>query len=364
MMLTEVAEKLGIDPVKIRSLNMYKPNETSFSGLRLTDWYLPEMYKQLIVDFDLETKRNEIEKFNSENSWKKRGIAIVPMKYEIGFGIKYTCQGSAVCHIYTDGSVLIHPAGVEMGQGLYTKLIHLAANTLRIPESQIYIKEISTSTVPNGISTAASVATDLQGGAVINACEILYERLAPYREKNPHGSLKDWASAAFFDRVCLSAVGYHKSPDILFDSYESSGPKYEYCTLGVSASIVELDLLTGDHTILRSDVFMDVGRSINYSVDVGQVEGAFVQGIGLFTIEDLLYVSASGALATKGPGAYKIPTTSDIPQEFNVKFLKDKEYTNMRNSKKWKGIGEPPLQLALSVFLALRDAVINARFVA
>ena len=126
--------------------------------------------------------------------------------------------------------------------------------------------------------------------------------------------------------------------------------------------MVELDVLTGDHTILRSDLIMDLGKSINYSIDVGQVEGAFVQGIGLYTIEDLLHMSSNGAMATIGPGAYKIPTAEDIPQEFNIKFLKDKEHKHLENAKKWKGIGEPPLQLAFSVFLALRDAVIYARY--
>ena len=197
--------------------------------------------------------------------------------------------------------------------------------------------------------------------AVQVACEKLAERLKPYREKNPAGTMSDWAAAAFNDRVGLSATGFYKTPNIDYDKSTNTGNPYPYFTNGLSASIVELDLMTGDHTILRSDVFMDLGRSINYSVDVGQVEGAFVQGIGLFTIEDLLHVSASGALATKGPGAYKIPTSADIPQEFNVKFLKDKEYKNLNNVKKSKGIGEPPLQLAFSVFLALRNAVYYAR---
>lgn len=340
---------------------MYKEGDISIYDYPLNDWHMQEMFAKMMHDFDYETKRKEVEKFNAENVWKKRGLAIVPSKYGLGFGLKFLEQGAALVHIYTDGSVLIHTAGVEIGQGLNTKLIHLAANALRTPESQIYISETSTNTVPNGVPTAASLSTDLQGGAVLNACSILWDRLKPYRESNPNGKLVEWANAAFLDRVSLSATGFFKTSSSAYDRKTKKGTEYGYTTNGVAISMVELDVLTGDHTILRSDILMDLGKSINYSIDVGQVEGAFVHGIGLYTIEDLLHVSVNGAMATKGPGAYKIPTAEDIPQEFNVKFLKDKEYKHLENEKKWKGIGEPPLQLAFSVFLALRDAVVSAR---
>lgn len=360
-MITEVAERLGIDQAEFRLRNMYKQNDNSIYNTILADWHMQEMFTQAINDFDFYSKRNEIERFNADNKWKKRGLAIVPSNFKLGFSLKIYEQGSALVHIYTDGSVLIHTGGVEMGQGLNTKLIHLAANALEIPETQIYINETSTNTIPNAVATAASIATDLQGGALLNACEILLDRLRSFKESNPSGTLADWASAAFLSRVSLSATGFYKT-NSMYDKETKTGTMFNYTTTGVAISMVELDVLTGDHTILRSDIIMDIGKSINYSVDVGQVEGAFVQGIGLFTCENLLHLSTSGALASKGPGTYKIPTAEDIPQEFNVKFLKDKEYKRLENAKKWKGVGEPPLQLAFSVFLALRDAVIYARF--
>ena len=207
-MVTEIVEQLGMDQTLIRSQNFYKENEKTIYDVPLTDWHLPEMFTQLATEFDMDSKRREVEKFNTENKWKKRGLSIVPSNYGLGFGVKFLEQGAALCHIYTDGSVLIHTAGVEIGQGLHTKLIHLAANTLQIPENQIYINETSTSTIPNGIPTVASLSTDLQGSAVLNACQILSDHLKPYRERNPNGNLASWASSAFIDRVSLSTTGY------------------------------------------------------------------------------------------------------------------------------------------------------------
>jgi xanthine dehydrogenase/oxidase len=359
-MITQIAEQLSMDQTKLRIQNMYKEGNICFANGVLNDWYVPEMFETIIC-VDYAEKKREIEKFNETNVWKKRGIAVIPMRYGVAFGPAFLNQGAASCMIYTDGSVLIHAGGIEMGQGLNTKLIHIAANTLQIDESQIYICETSTSTIPNAVPSAASASTDLIGVAVMKACEILAERLRPYRTQMPDENLAKWANCAFMDRVSLVAHGFQKTPNIDYDYEANTGTLYPYFTQGVASSIVELDVLTGDHTILRSDVLMDVGRSINYAVDVGQVEGAFVQGIGLFTIEDVLHGSASGGLATRGPGSYKIPTAECIPQEFNVKFLKNKEYKNLNNLKKSKGIGEPPLLLAFSVFLALRDAVMSAR---
>lgn len=360
-MITEVADALGLDQAAIRRQNMFHTNDVSIVNSLINDWYLPEMFDETLEKFEYARKRAEIDEFNARNVWKKRGMAIVPSRYAIGFSFKHMNQGAALCHVYTDGSVLVHTGGIEMGQGLFTKLTHIAANALDIDESRIYINETSTNTIPNGAPSAASVSTDIQGMAVLDACQQLAHRLRPYREMNPSGDLADWATAAHLDRVSLAATGFYKTPHIDYDRTLNTGNQYAYYTNGLAVSVCELDVLTGDHTVLRADVYMDLGKSINYSIDVGQVEGAFVQGMGLFTIEDLLYVSRSGALATKGPGAYKIPTVHDIPQEFNVKFLKDKEYANLNNLKKSKGIGEPPLQLAFSVFLALRDAVTYAR---
>jgi xanthine dehydrogenase/oxidase len=197
--------------------------------------------------------------------------------------------------------------------------------------------------------------------AVKNACQILYERLLQYREKNPNASIKEWARSAYMDRVNLSANGFYKTPDITYDYKNNTGRLFAYFTTGVAMSSVELDVLTGDHTILRSDIYMDIGNSINYSIDIGQIEGAFLQGIGWCTLEEILISSDNGASLTRGPGTYKIPGFRDIPQEFNIKILRDREYKNLKTIKSSKGVGEPPLFLGASVFFALRDAVIAAR---
>ena len=162
-MITEVAEKLGIDQAKIRMQNMFKENDTGLVSCKVLDWYLPEMFQTQVDEMNYEKMRLEIEKFNSENAWKKRGMAIVPSRYAIGFSFKHMNQGAALCNIYTDGTVLLHTAGIEMGQGLYTKLTHIAANTLDIPEKLIYICETATNTIPNAAPSAASVSTDIQG---------------------------------------------------------------------------------------------------------------------------------------------------------------------------------------------------------
>lgn len=242
-------------------------------------------------------------------------------------------------------------------------MIQIAASTLETPMEQIYISETSTDKVPNGSATAASVGSDLNGMAVMNACLELKERLKPYKEKNPNGTLANWAVAAYFDRVNLSANGFYKTPGLDYDWETNTGRLYFYHTTGVAVSIVELDTLTGDHTPLKTDIIMDIGNSINYSIDIGQIEGAFIQGLGWCTIEETLVLTTNGGLFTRGPGNYKIPTFRDIPVEFNVKILRDKQYKHLKTVKSSKGIGEPPLFLCSSVFFALRDAVVYARYI-
>ena len=248
-----------------------------------------------------------------------------------------------------------------MGQGLHTKMTQIAASVLEVPIENIFISETATDKVPNGSATATSASSDLNGMAIMNACLQLKERIQPYREKNPNGSISDWAFAAYFDRVNLSANGFYKTPDLSYDWETNTGILYFYFTSGVSISLVELDLLTGDHTTLRTDIVMDIGNSINYSIDIGQIEGAFMQGVGWCVNEELLTLTGNGSAFTRGPGTYKIPTFRDIPVEFNIKILKDKEYNYLKTIQSSKGIGEPPLFLGSSVFFALRDAVNAAR---
>ena len=361
MMISEVAEKLNMDAAEIRRKNFYKPNELTHYNMPLDDWFLPDMWDQIVDYTNLKEKRKNIDDFNSKNKWKKRGMAITPTKFGISFKERFLNQAGALVHIFTDGSVLLSHGGVEMGQGLHTKMIQIAANTLQTPIENIYIAETSTDKVANTSATAASASSDLNGMAVMQACQELSERLKPYREKNPNGNLSDWAMSAYFDRINLSANGFYKTPDLTYDWETNSGRLFFYFTTGVAVSSVELDILTGDSTILETDIIMDIGESINYSIDIGQIEGAFIQGVGWSTIEELLVLTSNSSLFTKGPGNYKIPSFRDIPIKFNVKILRDKTYKNLKTIKSSKGVGEPPLFLGANVFFALRDAVIAAR---
>lgn len=230
-------------------------------------------------------------------------------------------QAGALILIYTDGSVLLSHGGTEMGQGLHTKMIQVASRALGIDTSKIHISETATDKVPNTSATAASAGSDLNGMAVLQACETLMKRLQPYKDKNPTGKWEDWVSAAFVDRVSLSATGFYATPDIGFDFKKNCGKPFNYFTFGVACTEVEIDCLSGDHQVIRSDIVMDLGESINPAIDIGQIEGAFIQGYGLFTMEELIY-SPTGTLYSRGPGAYKIPGFGDIPLEFNVSLLK------------------------------------------
>lgn len=361
MMISEVCEKLKLDPVLVRHQNMYKPMDVTHYSMPLEDWYLPEMWQTSLKDCNYDRLRHEVEEFNEKNKWKKRGLAVLPTKFGLSFTARFLNQAGALVHIYSDGSVLLSHGGIEMGQGLYTKMIQIAANTLNIPDSNIHIAETSTDKVPNTSATAASVSSDLNGMAVQDACRQLAERIKPYREKNPNGNIADWALAAYLDRVNLSANGFYKTPDLSYDWDTNSGRMFFYFTTGVAVSLVELDTLTGDHTILQSDIIMDIGQSINFSIDIGQIEGAFIQGVGWSTLEELLVLPSNGFMFTRGPGNYKIPSFKDIPQKFNVRLLKDKNYSHLKTIKSSKGVGEPPLFLGASVFFALRDAVSYAR---
>ncbi|KAH9898759.1 xanthine dehydrogenase [Xylariomycetidae sp. FL2044] len=363
--MSEVADRLGMPVEELRQINFYEPDELTHYNTPLEDWHVPLMYKQVLEEADYANRRKAVEAFNKSHKWRKRGLAIIPTKFGISFTALFLNQAGALVHVYHDGSVLVAHGGTEMGQGLNTKMITLAAQALRVPLESVHITDTSTNTVANTSPTAASASSDLNGYAVWNACEQINARLAPYREKLGAGAtMKELAHAAYFDRVNLSANGFYKTPDIGYTWGENTGRMFFYFTQGVAAAEVELDCLTGTWTCLRADVKMDVGRSINPSIDYGQIEGAFVQGLGLYTMEESLWLrngAAAGNLATKGPGAYKIPGFRDIPQVFNVGLLKGVEWKNLRTIQRSRGVGEPPLFMGSSVFFAIRDALKAAR---
>ncbi|RPB28040.1 xanthine dehydrogenase [Terfezia boudieri ATCC MYA-4762] len=357
-----VADKLKMPVDKLRELNFYKEGEKTHFNQELVDWHVPIMYNQVKKEVDFDKKREEIEAFNASHKWKKRGLSIIPTKFGISFTALFLNQAGALVHVYHDGSVLVAHGGTEMGQGLHTKMTMVAAEALGVPMEDVYISETATNTVANTSPTAASASSDLNGYAIYNACEQINERLKPYREKlGPDATMKQLAHAAYFDRVNLSANGFYQTPDIGYRWGENEGQMFFYFTQGVAVAEVEIDTLTGDWTCLRADIKMDIGRSINPAIDYGQIEGAFIQGQGLFTTEESLWLRNSGQIFTRGPGAYKIPGFRDIPQIFNVSMLKDVEWKNLRSIQKSKGVGEPPLFMASSVFFAIRDALKSAR---
>ena len=356
--MEEVADHLAMPVEKLREINLYKPHETTHFNQELKDWHVPLMYEQVLNEADYMQRRKAVDDFNKKSKWKKRGLAIIPTKFGISFTALHLNQAGALVHIYHDGSVLVSHGGVEMGQGLHTKMTQMAAEALGVPLSAVYISETATNVVANTSSTAASASSDLNGYAIWNACEQINERLKPYREKlGKNATMKDLAHAAYFDRVNLSANGFYKTPDIGYVWGPNTGQMFFYFTQGVTAAEVEIDTLTGDWTCLRADIKMDVGRSINPAIDYGQIEGAFVQGQGLFTTEESLWHRTSGQIFTKGPGTYKIPGFRDIPQVFNVSLLKDVEWENLRTIQRSRGVGEPPLFMGSTVFFAIRDAL-------
>ncbi|KAK5656257.1 hypothetical protein OQA88_5019 [Cercophora sp. LCS_1] len=363
--MDEVADRLGIAPEKFREINFYKPEELTHFNQPLTDWHVPLMYQQVQDESDYPARREAVTEFNASHKWRKRGLALIPTKFGISFTALWFNQAGALVHIYHDGSVLVAHGGTEMGQGLHTKMTMIAAQALSVPMEDVFISETATNTVANASATAASASSDLNGYAIYNACTQLNERLAPYREKlGPDATMKQIAHAAYFDRVNLSAQGFYKTPEIGYTWGANTGKMFFYFTQGVTAAEVEVDTLTGSWTCLRADIKMDVGRSINPAIDYGQIQGAFIQGLGLFTMEESLWLRngpMAGNLFTRGPGAYKIPGFRDIPQVFNVSLLKDVEWQDLRTIQRSRGVGEPPLFMGSAVFFAIRDALKAAR---
>uniref|UniRef100_A0A8D0ENG6 Aldehyde oxidase 1 n=1 Tax=Strix occidentalis caurina TaxID=311401 RepID=A0A8D0ENG6_STROC len=356
--ITGVADKIGLSPEKIREINMYKENEQTHFKQKLDPQNLIRCWNECMEKSAYYSRKTAVNEFNKQNHWKKKGIAIVPMKFPFGLGKRYLSQAAALVHIYTDGSVLLTHGGIEMGQGIHTKMIQVASRELNIPMSCIHFCETSTTTVPNACASVGSAGTDVNGMAVKDACQTLLKRLQPIINKNPKGTWNDWIKEAFEQSVSLSATGYFRGYNENMDWEKGEGQPFTYFLYGAACSEVEINCLTGDHKNLRTDIVMDIGCSINPAVDIGQIEGAFVQGIGLYTMEELKY-SPEGVLYTRGPDQYKIPAVCDIPEQFSVSLLSSSQ--NPYAIYASKGIGEAGLFLGCSVFFALRDAVTRVR---
>uniref|UniRef100_A0A669Q4L3 FAD-binding PCMH-type domain-containing protein n=1 Tax=Phasianus colchicus TaxID=9054 RepID=A0A669Q4L3_PHACC len=356
--IVAVATKTGLPHEKVREINMYRGvNRTAFKE-KFDAENLWKCWKECLVKSDYHSRNTKVEEFNRKNYWKKKGIAIIPMKFSVGFNATYFHQAGALVHIYLDGSVLVTHGGIELGQGIHTKMLQIASRELKIPLSYIHFCETSSTTVPNGKYTAGSVGTEINARAVQDACQILWKRLDPIRRNNPKGKWEDWISEAHKKSISLSATGYFKGYVTDMNWKTKKGHAFPYFLYGAACSEVEIDCLTGAHKNIRTDIVMDASFSINPAIDIGQIEGAFIQGVGLYTLEEI-YFSPEGEQLTLSPDTYKIPAVCDIPEQFHVYLLPNS--CNSIAIYSSKGVGEAGFFLGSSVFFAIRDAVAAAR---
>ena len=374
--IDDIARTLALDPLDVRRRNFYGICERDVTqyGQVVEDNILDMIADTLEAKADYRERRAAIREFNASSSVMKRGIALTPVKFGISFTSTHLNQAGALVHVYKDGSVHLNHGGTEMGQGLFIKVAQVLADEFGVPLTAIRINAADTSKVPNASATAASSGSDMNGKAAQIAARKIRERLTAFAAR--HFSVNESAidffdgrvtvgsdtldfaelvQLAWFDRVSLSATGFYKTPKINYDRDTYSGRPFFYFAYGAAVSEVVVDTLTGENRILRVDIVHDCGDSLNPAVDLGQVEGGFVQGAGWLTAEELWWNDA-GELQTHAPSTYKIPTCSDLAPEFNVTLLENaanREDTIYRS----KAVGEPPLMLAISVLHAIRDAI-------
>ncbi len=374
--IDDIARTLGLDPLDVRRRNFYGIGERDVTqyGQSVEDNIIGMIADQLETSADYRARRAAIREFNASSRILKRGIALTPVKFGISFTATHLNQAGALVHVYKDGSVHLNHGGTEMGQGLFIKVAQVVADELGVPVSAIRINAADTSKVPNASATAASSGSDMNGKAAQIAARKIRERLTAFAAR--HFSVNESAidflggkvsvgsdtldfaelvQLAWLDRVSLSATGFYRTPKINYDRDTFSGRPFFYFAYGAAISEVVVDTLTGENRILRVDIVHDCGDSLNPAMDLGQVEGGFVQGAGWLTSEELWWNDA-GELLTHAPSTYKIPTCSDLAPEFNVTLLENaanREDTIYRS----KAVGEPPLMLAISVLHAIRDAI-------
>ncbi len=375
--MDRIARKVGLAPHVVRERNFYRPGDTAHYGQPIKDAErIARIWSELIDSSQFQERAREVEQHNSTSPHHKRGIAITPVKFGISFTTAFFNQAGALVLIYKDGSVQVNHGGTEMGQGLHTKIGQIAAHALGLPLEAIRVMPTRTDKVPNTSATAASSGSDLNGAAVLDACQTLQQRLAEVAARRfgcapadvvfEAGSVFPWmrsgeavpfaevVSRAYLERTPLSATGYYKTPRIHFDRQSGQGKPFHYYAYGAAVSEVEVDGFTGQYRLLRSDLLHDVGESLSPLVDRGQVEGGFIQGVGWLTTEELVY-APSGALATRGASTYKLPTLAECPEVFNVRLLERAREPGVVYGS--KAVGEPPFMLAFSVREALRAAV-------
>lgn len=379
--LGRVAPTLGIDPIELRRRNFYRPGQTTPYGQLVKDaGRMPAIWDQMRADADLDARRMEVARFNAENEHVKRAIAMTPIKFGISFNFTAFNQAGALVHVYKDGSVLVNHGGTEMGQGLHTKMLQVAATALGVPLHQVRLAPTRTDKVPNTSATAASSGADLNGAAVKNACDQIRQRMTPVAARllgvddaevrfsggrvTSSGSTRshtfaEVAAASYFARVQLFAAGYYRTEGLHWDADRMHGSPFKYFSYGAAATEVEVDGFTGAYRLRRVDIVHDVGDSLSPQIDLGQIEGGFVQGVGWLTLEELRWDTGDGPsrgrLLTSSASTYKLPAFSEMPEEFSVRLFADaREDGAVYGSK---AVGEPPLMLAFSAREALREAV-------
>ena len=376
--IDNIARYLKKDPIEVRKKNFYQKDKRNVThyGMTVEDNVINEIFKKLESKSNYKKRYLDIRKFNEKNKFKKKGIAITPLKFGISFTTIHLNQAGALVHIYTDGSVHLNHGGIEMGQGLMTKLALVASNEFGLNYENIKISSTDTEKVPNTSASAASATTDINGAAIVNAInniksglnefiydyfktnsKIKYENNFVYFDKRKI-SFKELINTAYLNRIPLSSSGFYKTDKINVNTKTLQGRPFLYFTYGAAVTEVIIDKLTGENKILQVDIIHDVGNSINKRIDKGQIEGGYIQGLGWLTTEEVSWKS-NGVLATHSPSTYKIPTAGETPFKFNVEIY-DRGFNKEKVINRSKAVGEPPFMLAISSFIALKDAVYNA----
>ena len=379
--IEQIANSLGKDPLAVRKLNLYQDPAISGNPASMTtqynqlieDWVGDKVVNQVEAESQYWARREAVNAFNKANTKRKRGLALVPLKFGISFTATMLNQGGALLNIYMDGSVSVNHGGTEMGQGLNTKMAQVCADGLGISTQLVRVTGTDTQKVPNASATSASSGADINGAAIMNATLQMRERLKPVAARmlgceadevtfagdHAHGGGKSvgWkalAKQAWLDRVGLSVTGFYMTPEIQYDFTTLNGRAFYYYCYGAAVTEVEIDTRTGEWWLKAVDIVHDAGKSINPAIDKGQIEGAYVQGMGWLTMEECIW-DKKGKLLTHGPSTYKIPVAGDVPEHLKISFFDN--YNVKPTPFQSKAMGEPPLMLALSSYFALRDAV-------
>jgi len=374
--IDNISRYLKKDPCEVRKRNFYQKNIKNIThyGMKIEDNVINEIFNRLIKKSNYKKRYFKIKKFNLNNKYLKKGLAITPVKFGISFTTIHLNQAGALVHVYTDGSVHLNHGGIEMGQGTNTKIAQIVANEFGLSFNKVKISSTNTSKVPNTSASAASSTTDLNGAAALNAVSKIKQNLEKFikskynisankviyekgiiKFKNKSFNFEKIIKEAYLNRISLSSSGFYSTPKINFNKKTFMGRPFLYFCYGAAVTEVTVDVLTGENIIDRVDILHDAGKAINPALELGQIEGGFVQGQGWLTMEEVNW-NSNGQITTFSPSTYKIPAVSDVPRKFNVEIFKQGK-NKEKVVNKSKTTGEPPLMLAMSVFYAIKDAI-------